>query len=364
MPPGFNPAGVITAKASLDDVRYHDPAAFRKLLDRSLAVVREIPGVRNAAVGLTVPYERSLLNGVRLTDGKQVGREITTNEIYVTPAYFETLQIPILAGRGISDGDRPDTEPVVVINRSFARKFYAGENPLGKHVDRMRVVGVVGDTALSSASRLNAGSAPLTDEEAAYVPAAQITDAPFLALAHTFFQPSWIVRAGSPGGLTERMQRALAATDPDLLFSGFYSMNDLRASTLTTQRIEVALLTAMASLALLLSGIGIFMLVANLVTQRTREIGIRIALGSTVQTAMVYVGGSGVAAAAFGLFLGLVLCTGALRTLRSAIYGIGFYDPITIVAAVLGLGVVTLIAAAVPAFRIARIDPASALREE
>jgi predicted permease len=364
MPPGFNPAGIITAKASLDDVRYRDPAAFRKLLDRSLAVMRDIPGVRNAAVGLTVPYERALLNGVRLTDGKPAGREITTNEIYVTPGYFDTLQIPVLAGRGISDADGPDTEPVVVINRSFARKFYPGENPVGRHVDRLRIVGVVGDTALSSASRLNAGSAPLTDEEAAYVPAAQITDAPFLALAHTFFQPSWMVRAESPEGLSGRMQRALAATDPNLLFSGFYSMNDLRASALTTQRIEVALLTVMASLALLLSGIGIFMLVANLVAQRTREIGIRIALGSTVPTAMVHVGGSGVAAAALGLFLGLALCIGALRALRSAIYGIGFYDPITIGTVVLGLAVVTLFAAAIPALRIARIHPASALREE
>jgi len=364
MPPGFNPAGVITAKASLDDVRYHDPAAFRKLLDHSLAAMREIPGVRNAAVGLTVPYERALLNSVKFTDGKHVGREITTNEIYVTPGFFDTLQIPVLAGRDIGDADDPDTEPVVVINRSFARKFYPGENPLGRHLDRLRIVGVVGDTALSSASRLNAGSAPLTDEEAVYVPAAQITDAPFLALAHTFFQPSWIVRAESPSGLTGRMQRALAATDPNLLFSGFYSMNDLRASTLATQRIEVALLTAMSSLALLLSGIGIFMLVANLVAHRTREIGIRIALGSTVSTAMVRIGGSGVGAAAFGIVLGLTLCIGALRVLRSAIYGVGVYDATTILAVILGLAVVTLIATAVPALRIARIDPASALREE
>ncbi len=364
LPPGFNPAGVIAAKASLDDVRYHDPAAFRKLLDRSLAAIREIPGVRNAAVGLTVPYERSLLNSVKLTDGKQAGREITTNEIYATPGYFDTLQIPVLAGRGIGDDDGPDTEPVVVINRSFARKFYPGENPLGRHLDRRRIVGVVGDTALSSASGLNAGSAPLTSEEAVYVSAAQITDAPFLALAHTFFQPSWIVRVEPPEGLTGRMQRALAAADPNLLFSGFYSMNDLRASTLATQRIEVALLTAMASLALLLSGIGIFMLVANLVAQRTREIGIRLALGSTVSTAMIHVGGSGVGAAAFGLVLGLALCIGALRALRSAIYGVGVYDTTTIVAVVLGLAVVTLTATAVPALRIARIDPASALREE
>jgi predicted permease len=364
MPPGFNPAGVITAKASLDDARYHDPAAFRKLLDRSLTTMREIPGVRDAAVGLTVPYERALLNSVKFTDGKQAGREVTTNEIYATARYFDALQIPVLAGRGISDADGPETEPVVVINRSFARKFYPGENPLGRHLDRMRIVGVVGDTALSSASQLNAGSAPLTDEEAAYVPATQITDARLLALAHTFFQPSWIVRAESPEGLTGRMQRALAATDPNLLFSGFYSMNDLRASTLATQRIEVALLTAMASLALLLSGIGIFMLVANLVAQRTREIGIRIALGSTVSTAMVHVGGSGVGAAACGLVLGLALCIGALRVLRSAIYGVGVYDATTILAVILGLAVVTLIATAVPTLRIARIDPASALRDE
>jgi predicted permease len=364
MPPGFNPTGVITAKASVDEVRYHDPAAFRNLLDRSLAVIREIPGVRSAAVGLTVPYERALLNSVRFSDGKQAGREITTNEIYVTRGYFETLQIPILAGRAIGDADGPETEPVILINRSFARKFYPGENPVGMHLGRMRIVGVAGDTALSSASRLNAGSEPLTDEEAAYIPAAQITDAAFLALAHTFFQPSWVVRAESPEGLTGRMQRALAAADPNLLFSGFYSMNDLRASTLATQRIEVALLTAMASLALLLSGIGIFTLVANLVAQRSREIGIRIALGSAVSTAMFHVGGSGVGAAGCGLALGLALCAGALRALRSAIYGVGVYDATTIVVVVLGLAVVSLIATAVPALRIARIDPASALREE
>ena len=364
MPPGFNPAGVMAAKASLDDVRYHDPVAFRKLLDRSLAAIREIPGVRSAAVGLTVPYERSLLNSVRLTDGKQAGRELTTNQIYITPGYFETLQIPILAGRAISEADGPGTEPVVVINRSFARKFYPGENPLGKHLDRLRIVGVVGDTALSSASGLNAGSAPLTEEEAAYVAAAQFADAPFLSLAHTFFQPSWIVRTESPEGLTGRLQRALAAADPNLLFSGFYSMNDLRASTLATQRIEVALLTTLASLALLLSGIGIFMLVANLVAQRTREIGIRMALGSTVPTAMLHVGGSGVRAAAYGIVLGLALSAVVLRALRGAIYGVAVYDATTIFAVVLGLALVTLIATTVPALRIARIDPASALREE
>src|SRR5262249_43002698 len=139
---------------------------------------------------------------------------------------------------------------------------------------------------------------------------------------------------------------------------------DLMASTLATQRIEVALLAAMASLALLLSAVGIFALVANTVAQRTREIGIRLALGSTISEAMLQIGRSGAGASALGMVLGLVLCSGALRIMRSILYGVGVYDPPTILGVVLALSAVTLLAASVPALRIARIDPARILREE
>ena len=141
-------------------------------------------------------------------------------------------------------------------------------------------------------------------------------------------------------------------------------MNDLRASTLATQRIEVALLISMASLALLLSGIGIFMLVANLVAQRTREIGIRIALGSSIRQAMVHIGAPGVQTSALGLIAGLILCAGALRAMRSVLYGIGVYDVPTILIVVLVLALVTVAAATVPTLRIAGIDPAKTLRDE
>ncbi len=177
LPPGFNPNGVITAKASLDDVRYQDPEAFRKLLNESLAAMREIPGVQDAAVGLTLPYERAPLNSVTLTGGKESGREITTNEVYVTPGYFDTLQIPVLAGRTFLDADGPNAQPVVIVNQTFARKFFHEVNPVGRFLNRgntnLLIVGVVADTVLSSASRLNAGTAPLTKEEAIYIPAAQ-----------------------------------------------------------------------------------------------------------------------------------------------------------------------------------------------
>ena len=366
LPAGFNPNGIITAKASLDDARYHDPAAFRKLLHESLGSMREIPGVENAAVGMTLPFERALLDGVTISDGKETGRQITTNSIYVTPGYFETLQIPVLAGRVFTDADGPDTQPVVVINQTFARKFYHDANPVGRYLSKkLLIVGVVGDTVLSAAGRLNEGTAPLTSEEAMYVPAAQRVDPKSLSILHTWFQPSWIVRTARPvEGVTAQMQRALANADPNLPFSGFYSMKDLMAETLTTQRIEVALLAAMASLALLLSAVGIFTLMANLVAQRTREIGIRIALGSTLHNAMIHIGGSGVSASAVGLIVGLILCAGALRSMRSVLYGVSMYDTLTMLIVVLTLSVVTLLATTVPTVRIAKIDPATTLREE
>jgi macrolide transport system ATP-binding/permease protein len=369
LPPGFNPTGVITAKASLEDVRYHDPAVFRTLLNESLASMRKIPGVQNAAVGLTLAYERALLDSVTLRDGKEAGREITTNWVYVTPAYFETLQISVLAGRAFTDADGPDAQQAVVVNQTFARKFFHDMNPVGRYLSKnnknLLIVGVVADTVLSSASGLNAGTAPLTSEEAIYLPAAQIVDDKFLSIVHVWIQPSWIVRTAAPAeSLTIQMQRALASADPNLPFSGFYHMKDLMAATLATQRIEVALLAAMASLALLLSAVGIFALVANIVAQRTREIGIRIALGSTIRRAMIHTGRPGVGASALGLALGLILCAGALRGMRSVLYGVGVYDAPTIVAVMLTFSAVTLLATVIPALRVARIDPARTLREE
>ncbi len=362
LPPGFNPNGVMTAKASLDDARFHDPAAFRKLLDEGTAAMRQIPGVQNAAVGLSLPYERTLNAGVTLSDGKEAGQQDGTDLVYVTPGYFGTLQMRVLAGRVFTDEDGPNAQHVAVVNQAFARKFYGGANPVGRYINKdMVIVGEVADVSVSSG--LYEG-APLMSEQAMYIPAAQV-NAQSLSLVHVWFQPDWVVRTAGPvEGLTAQMQRALASADPNLPFSGFYSMQDLLAKTLAMQRVEVALLGAMAALALLLSAVGIFALVANMVAQRTREIGIRMALGSTVGQAMVEVGRSGAGASCVGLFVGLVLCAGALRVMRSVLYGVGVYDAPTLSTVVLTLLLVTLLATTLPTLRIAKIDPANTLREE
>jgi predicted permease len=363
LPPGFNPNGVMTARASLDDVRYHDSATFQKMLDQSVATMLQIPGVQQAAVGLSLPYERSLImGGLPISDGKEVGQKVMTDETYVTPGYFETLQIPVLAGRTFTAEDRPETQHVAIVNRTFVNKFFHGENPIGHHINKdIMIVGVVEDVAM--APGIDA-TAPVTGEQMFYIPATQVPPS-LLAMVHVWFQPSWIVRTSRPvDGLTAQMQRAFAAVEPNIPFSGFYSMHDLLAKTLVMQRVEVALLTTMAVLALGLSAIGIFALVANIVAQKTREIGIRIALGSTIRQAMTHIGSLGATAAAVGLILGLILCAAALRAMQSVLYGINAYDLPTILAVIAMLAAVTLVATTLPALRIARIEPARTLREE
>ena len=271
------------------------------------------------------------------------------------------LQMPLIAGRGFTNADGAGAQPVAIINSTFARKFFPGLNPIGLTLDkRMVIVGVVSDIQLSSG--LNP-TAPIQSEETMYVPAAQVD--PQLLFVHVWFQPSWIVRTDRPvEGLTGQMQQALSQASPGLPFSGFYRMSDLEADRLAAQRVEVALLSSMAGLALLMSAVGIFALVASLVAQRTREIGIRMALGSSVRQAMVQVGRSGALASLAGLVLGLLLCTGALRVMRSVLYGVAVYDAATMAAVVSLLAVITLAATLTPALRVARIDPARTLREE
>jgi macrolide transport system ATP-binding/permease protein len=363
LPPGFNSQGVMTARASLDDARFHDQGSFLKLLDESTAAMRRIPGVQNAAVGLTLPYERALNDVVTLSDGKEAGQQDATDVVYVTPGYFETLRMPLLAGRAFRDADGTQTQHVAVVNRAFARKFFGGSSPIGRYIDKdTLIVGEIAD--INAPSGIYGGGAPLMSEQTMYVPATQF-DPRTLSMVHIWFQPNWIVRTAGPvRGLTDQMQRALASVDANLPVSGFSNMSDLLAKTLSEQRIEVALLGAMSGLALLLSTVGIFALVANLVVQRKREIGIRIALGSSIRQAMVHVGRFGIAASAAGVLLGLVLCAGTLRAMSSVLYGIGAYDVPTIFSVILLLMCISLLAAVVPTLKIARIDPAKTLREE
>lgn len=365
LPPGFDPSHVLAAKASLDDARYHDPAAFHKLLRDSVAAIQRIPGVQNAAVALSVPYEGIINDYLTIPDGKHAGMGDSSSMTYTTPQYFSVLRISLLAGRTFSASDTSHSQPVAIVNTAFGRHFFGEPIPLGRHFqsgkDIYTIVGVVGDVLdRSNVRRVE----PIGPDPIYYAPDTQMS-AGFLAVAHQWFQPSWIVRTNrSVPGLTEQMQRALSSADPGLPFSGFYSMQDLLLRQIRMQRIEVTLLGTLAGLALLLSAIGVYALVSNLVVQRTREIGIRIALGSTLGRVMRQIASSGVFAALAGVVAGLAASFFALRVMKSAIYGVTPYDPLTLVCVPLLLVAIAAAASLLPALRIASIDPAETLRAE
>jgi len=366
-PPGFDPHNVMTAKASLDDARYHAAPAFQMLLAKSVGLMRQSPGIEDAAVGLSLPYERGLNDGFKILDGKQAGAENGSSLAYVTPGYFSTLRIPLLSGRPFTENDTAASQPVAIVNLAFARRFLAEPSPLGRHLlaegnIRYTIVGVVANVTKRPGMNANA---PISTEPVFYLPATQISQG-LANGAHIWFQPSWIVRThtSDQAATIRRMRVAMAKVAPDLPFSGFYSMDQILNQQLQQQRIEVLLLTTLAGLGLLLSAVGIYALVSNAVVQRRREIGIRLVLGSTTRQAMIDIGASGAIAMFGGLAAGIALSFAALRVLSNQIFGVHVYDPITLVTVPLLLAVIGGIAITLPTLRISHLEPAETLRSD
>jgi predicted permease len=365
LPPGFDSHGVLTAKASLDQAEYHDPSRFATLMRESVAAMQRIPGVTNAAVGLSLPYERGLNNGITVKDGKQAGQQEMTSEIYVTPGYFGALGMRLRDGRAFTDSDTATSEQVAIVNESFARQILHDPNPVGRMLGTgkttTRIVGVVND--VQTKPGIDA-TGPISTERTLYIPAPQVPG-DLLALVHVWFQPSWIIRSSHLNAQTPAaMQRALASVDPNLPFASFHTMDELLASALALQRIEVALLSALAVLALLLAALGIFALVSSVITDRQREFGIRLALGSPVSDSMMVATRSGLMPAVIGISGGFALTLVVVRAMRSALFGISSYDPVTLIATLAVLLVLAALASLLPALRISRIQPAVVLRSE
>jgi predicted permease len=263
--PGFDSHGVMAASLSLQDARYSTSKSTMRLFDDSLAQIRKVPGIESAGIGLTLPYQRALNNGVKRLDGPYRDSDGQfTNVTYVTPDYFETLRMPLLRGRRFSDGDRANTQPVAIVNEAFVRKYLQDQEAVGSHLGmgktKCEIIGVIGDVQ-QAAGWGNFG--PLAPVQGVYIPAAQVPDED-LQIVHTWFSPWWVVRTSLPRqSVLEQLQRAVASVDPQLPFAEFKSMDEIRSGSVAFQRATATLLGVLAGLALLLAAVGIYGLIAH-----------------------------------------------------------------------------------------------------
>src|SRR5438874_9749109 len=355
----FDPRRVIAAEIWITGSRYDSTAAMAAFYDRLRERLEESPGVRSAAViEAGIPLERRAGNLAVAVDGKYPG---PTSYRTVTPRYFETMAIPLRRGRDFSPGDVQAAEPVAIVSASFAERYLGGDG-LGRMVTvgggsaaPRRVVGVVGDMKQFI-------GAPVTPT--AYVPSAQ-TPAGFTRLFNSWFPIHVVVRtAGGPAALKEFVARTIRATDARVQIGRVRTMEEILSASLGFHRFLMLLLVAFAGLAVALAAVGIYGVMSYLVTQSTREIGVRIALGAQPRQVRGVVIGHGMLLAGLGAIVGVAGSLALTRLLASQLYGVTPTDALTLGGVTALLLLVGMVACVIPARRATRVDPMVALRYE
>jgi putative ABC transport system permease protein len=359
--PGFRTDRALTFRIAVPESRYGRDAQIDGFYSRLLATTAALPGAAGVGAVSALPLSGTSFNFDFTVDGRPKpppGASATLETRAITPGYLTVMGIPVLRGRGFTEADRAGAPPVVLISQSAARKFFAGEDPIGKRIvlgwtrtDTVHtggtVVGVVGDVKLSR----------LEDEAPPHI---------YLAHHQVPTQAMSVVLRGTgdPLSLAPAVRRTVAALDPDVPVTRLLSVSQLVSDSVSQRRFYMLLLTLFAALALALAGVGIFGVVSYTVVQRTREIGIRMALGAAPGRVLHEVVGRGVGLAGIGLGVGLVLSLGATRTLAGLLYGVGPQDPATLAATLAVLGGAALAASWIPARRATRVDPITALRAD
>ena len=366
--PGFDPHGVISARLALPQSSYGDPAragdTFRRLAENIAAV----PGVQHAAVtSFAAMGPGGGSNGLLPEDAGEfdIKKLILSQLRIVTDDFFATMRVPIVKGRGFDAGDRRGGQKVMIVSEALAKRAFGGENPIGKRIgccedgpggrpDYKVVVGVAGDI------RSRGPADPPRPEF--YLPLAQAPDAAWDWINRTFYI---VARTGgNPRALAPGMRAAVARIDPELPLFDVREMDQRLAGALATSRFNTLLLSLLGAIGLLLAASGIYGVIAYFVSQRTQEIGVRIALGATAAGVVRLVLGEALQPVAMGAALGVAAAIAATRVLASQLFAVSPTDPLTIAAVVVVLVAVALVASVVPARRAASIDPTRALQAE
>lgn len=371
--PGFEPEGVVTMKLSLPEARYGDPEALERFGRQLAERVEGLPGVRSASLASSLPMELGPDLPFAIM-GKWPGGDSLEGAggaqfRGMTPGYFETLGLRLARGRFLGPGDHAHSEPVALINEAAARRYWQGDDPLGSRIrvgvpvtvelaDKTprRIVGIVKDVRESG---LDEEPPPIL-----YVPAGQVAP-PAVAMLVRLLPVSLIVKVeGSPEGLGESLRKQVWAIDPQQPVGEIATMEQVVTRSLGSHRFNVLLMACLALLALALAGVGIYGVLSYLVTQRTREIGVRMALGASARNVLQMVVGQGLTPVLIGVAIGTAGAFGLTRLLAGLLVGVSATDVTSFVLAPVVLTVVALLASTVPARRASRMDPLLALRRE
>ncbi len=368
-PLGFDPHGVVNFEIALPDAKYKTPEQKDAFWTQLLQRVQSISGVQATAVSANSPFDDTEEDNyfhVTGTPPVPLGQQPSAEVSVVSPDYFRVMGMPILRGRGFGPEDLPGEKGhsrSIIIDESFAQKYFAGKDPIGQHIDDnqspdehappMTIIGVVPRTRNEAPGEFNVESLHLVQE---YLVASQAPQTENTLHVRT------TLRDVAP--LVAAVKRDLQALDSDQPIGQITTMDEAIASSLATRRLTMVLLGAFAVLALVLASVGLYGVMALTVTQRTRELGIRMALGAERANIFKLVLGQGMSLMAIGIVIGLIGAVAAGRALMSVLYNVGAVDAGAVLIAVFSLLAVALIACCVPARRATRVDPIVALRTE
>jgi putative ABC transport system permease protein len=355
--PGFEQAGVLTMAMTLPDYKYPETADRRRFYDAALPAIEQLPSVSSAGLVNVLPfstYDRGTRIIIDGAPAPEPGREPTAAYRVASPRYHETMRIPLVLGRLFDSRDRPDSEPVALINQTLSARHFAGRDPVGQRLRLsgaeapwLTIIGVVGDVRHST----------LTDapQPEVYLPTAQAAPAMMMLAIRT---------AGEPTDLAGATRTAVQAIDPAQPVYHVKALDTLVGESILPQRVSADVMTLFSALALLLAAIGIYGVVAYGVSQQTREFGVRLALGATPRDLLRTVLGTAGLTIATGIALGIAGALAVSRLLGRALYGVSATDPIIYLTAAGLLMVTGLAACTLPAWRASQTRPMIALKAD
>ena len=353
---------VVTARLAVPNRYTRDNTATQQLLRPLLERVRAIPGVRQAGIVSLLPIEETGAQASFWVDGRpwpKAGTEPFAEVRTVSPGYFATMGVPLKAGRDLEERDDSTSLTKVIVNEALAKTFFPGENPIGRRVLQgtadqhfeWEIVGVSGDVRQSGLAE-----APRVEVYTSYEDMRANFARGDVALV--------VKTSRAQASIVPDLRRALKTVAPDAALMNVRPMGEVIAQSLAGRKLILLLFGAFAGIALVLAASGLYGVIYYLVAQRTREIGIRMALGADRSMVVRLVLQQGAVLALGGIGVGLIGAVVLSRLLASLLYGVGTHDPLTFVTVPVVLGTVALVASLVPAWRAARVDPVIALRTE